>query len=110
GDDFNLIRKFQAMPGRIFAARFSPDGNFLAAGSSSDGRGEVRVYQTSDAKLICKFEGQKGAVYALAYRPDGKQVASGGHDGLVRLNDPQTGKLLKEFQPVPLAAPVAAAK
>ena len=39
----------------------------------------------------------------MAYRPDGKQVASAGFDGLVRLNDPATGKLLKEFVPVPLA-------
>ncbi len=109
GDDYNLIRKFAAMPGRIFAVRFSRDGNYIAAGSSSDGKGEVRVYQAADAKQVCKFEGQKGAVYALDYRPDGKQVASGGFDGVIRLNDPQTGKLLKEFQAAPMGAPVAAA-
>lgn len=109
GDDFNLIRKFQALPGRVFAARFSRDGNYIAAGSSHDGRGEIRAYQTADAKLVSKFKGQKGAVYALAYRPDGKHVASGGFDGVVRLNDPLTGKLLKEFQPAPMTAPVAAA-
>jgi len=53
-------------------------------------------------QLVSKFEGQKGAVYALAYRPDGQQVASAGFDGVVRLNDPQTGKLIREFVPVPL--------
>src|SRR5207253_1073350 len=52
-------------------------------------------------RLVCRFEGQQGAVYALAFRPDGKQVASAGFDGAVRLNDAQTGKLLKEFVPVP---------
>jgi WD40 repeat protein len=54
-------------------------------------------------QLISKFEGQKGAVYALAYRPDGQQVASAGFDGVVRLNDPKTGKLIKEFIPVTLS-------
>lgn len=107
GDDFNLIRKFDAMPGRIFAARYSPDGNRIVAGSSNDGHGEVRVYEAADGKLVSKCEGQKGPVYALAYRPDGKQIASGGFDGVVRLNDPQTGKLVKEFQPAPLSAGVA---
>jgi hypothetical protein len=29
-------------------------------------------------------------------------VASGGFDGLVRLNDAQTGKLIKEFIPYPV--------
>lgn len=103
GDDFNLIRAFEPMPGRIFAVKFNSDGSRFAAGSSADRAGEVRVYQSEDGKLVSKFEGQKGAVYALDYRPDGKQVASAGFDGMIRLNDPQTGKLIKEFVAVPLA-------
>jgi WD40 repeat protein/mono/diheme cytochrome c family protein len=137
GDDANKVREFGAMPGRIFAVRFSSDGNLLAAASSSDGHGEVRVYKVGMAKpadgtvalaavtpgpgkgiaaltlfgdlrpvgqMISRFEGQKGPVYALAYRPDDKVVASAGFDGVVRLNDPLTGKLIKEFVPVPLPA------
>jgi mono/diheme cytochrome c family protein len=102
GDDANKIREFAPLPGRIFAACFSADGNLCAVGSSSDGLGEVRVYQVADGKQVSKFEGQKGGVHALAYRPDGKQVASAGFDGVIRLNDPQTGKLIKEFVAVPL--------
>jgi hypothetical protein len=41
-------------------------------------------------------------VYAVAFRPDGKLVATAGFDGLVRLTDPATGKLVKEFVPVPM--------
>jgi uncharacterized protein (TIGR03067 family) len=102
GDDFNKIRDYESMPGRIYATCFSADGGFFAAGSSLDGKGEVRVYKVDDGKRISTFEGQKGAVYALAFHPDGKTVASTGFDGVVRLNDPLTGKLLKEFVPVPL--------
>lgn len=134
GDDFNFLRKFDPLPGRIFAARYNADGTRIVVGSSSNGRGEVRVYKagpgkpderliklcglptvsgrglnpmvfTADltvGKLVSRFEGVQGAVYALAYRPDGKQVASAGFDGVVRLNDPETGVLLKEFLAVPL--------
>jgi WD40 repeat protein len=103
GDDFNLIRAFESMPGRIYRARYSADAAFIVAGSSFEGHGEVRVYQTADGKRISKLEGQKGGVFAVAIRPDGQQVASAGFDGLVRLNDPKTGKLIKEFVPCPIA-------
>jgi WD40 repeat protein/mono/diheme cytochrome c family protein len=108
GDDFNLIRAFESMPGRIFKVRYSADGSRIVASSSFEGHGEVRVYHEADGKLICKLEGQKGGVYALAYRPDGKEIASAGFDGVVRCNDPQTGKFIREFVPVPLDASVAA--
>ncbi len=102
GDDFNLIRAFPALPGRIFAVKYSPDGERIVAGSSHDGAGEVRIYQRADGKLVAKLEGQKGAVYAVAFRPDGKEVASAGFDGLVRVNNADDGKLVREFVPVPL--------
>jgi WD40 repeat protein len=104
GDDANRIREYEAMPGRIYAGCFSADGSLLAVGSSLDGRGEVRVFHVDDGKRVSTFEGQHGAVYTVRFHPDGKQVASAGFDGVVRLNDPQTGKLLKEIVPIPLAA------
>jgi WD40 repeat protein/mono/diheme cytochrome c family protein len=104
GDDANKIREFAGMPGRIFAISPSADGNLFVAGSSSDGVGEARVYQVNDAKLIAKLEGQKGGVFTVAFRPDGKQVATAGFDGIIRLNDPMTGKLVKEFVSVPVGA------
>jgi WD40 repeat protein len=124
------------MPGRIFAAAFSPDGNRIACGSSLDRTGQVWVYscqynaelpenikaieaKTQDKRsaeekdallkhfesniaIVAKLEGQGGAVYDLAFSPDGKAIASAGFDGRVRLNEADTGKLIKEFNPVPL--------
>jgi WD40 repeat protein len=102
GDDFNLIRSFAKMPGRIFAAKYNADGNRIIVGSSKDGGGEVRIFQAADGKQVCQLQGERGAVYAVAYRPDGKQVASAGFDGYVRLNDPDTGNLIREFLPCPI--------
>ena len=101
GDDFNLIRAFDALPGRIYAVEYSPDGERIVAGSSSDETGEIRVYEAGSGKLICKFEGQPGPIYAVRFSRDGKQVAAGGFSGKVVLMDSQTGKLIKEFVPVP---------
>lgn len=101
GDDSNKIREYEKMPGRIYAVAFNKTGSLFAAGSSLDGTGEVRIFQTDNAKRISAFENVKTPIYALAFHPDGKSVASGGFDGMVRLNDPLTGKLIKEFVPVP---------
>lgn len=103
GDDFNKVREFEALAGRIYAGCFNADGSLIAVGSSFEGKGEARVYNAEDAKLVCKFEGVKSAVYAIAFRPDGQHVAVGCFDGTIRLHDPTTGKLVKEFVPVPLA-------
>ena len=103
GDDANKIREFEKFPGRVYCARFDPTGKMFAAGNSLDGNGEVRVYDVDSGRRISLFEGVKTPVHTVAWRPDGKVVASAGFDGLVRLNDPLTGKLIREFIPVPLA-------
>jgi WD40 repeat protein len=102
GDDFNLIRKFAKMPGRVFSVAFNADGSRILAGSSLLGKGEVRVYESATGKLVTTLKGIEGPVYAVAYRPDGQQVASAGFDGKVRLSDPNTGALIMEFIPCPL--------
>ncbi len=102
GDDSNKLREYEKMPGRVYAVAFDSLGSLFAAGSSLDGTGQVRVYQTDNAKLISTFDNLKSPVYALAFNPNGRVVASAGFDGLVRLHEPVTGKLLKEFVPVPL--------
>ena len=102
GDDFNKIRVYPALIGRVNSVCFNGDGSQYVAGSSLDGEGEVVVCQTSDAKVLSKLEKQPGPVYSVAFHPEGKVVASGGFDGTLRLSDAATGKIIKEFVPVPL--------
>lgn len=109
GDDFNKIKAYDAVPGRIYDVDFGADGSRFVVGSSLNGTGEVRVYETDSGKLLAKMEGQHGAVYAVCLNTAGTVAASAGFDGLVRLNDATTGKLIKEFSPVPLGSAKVAA-
>jgi WD40 repeat protein/mono/diheme cytochrome c family protein len=110
GDDANKVREYAEMPGRVFSLEFRKDGEQFVAGSSLDGGGEVRVYKTGNGEIVSKFQGQPGPVYSVVYSPDGKTIAAAGFDGKVRLIDPATGKLVKEFVPVPLQSAAAEAQ
>jgi mono/diheme cytochrome c family protein len=101
GDDFNLIRAFDAMPGRISAVAYNRDASHIVAGSSDSTSGQVRVYNEADGKLIASVV-LPSAVYSVAFHPEGEVVAAGGFDGLVRLIQVNDGTILHEFPPVPI--------
>jgi WD40 repeat protein len=103
GDDFNLIRNFAKLPGRIFSAEYSADGSRIVAGSSKEGEGMVRVYEEGNAKMLWELK-VSGGIFACAFSHDGKTVAAGGFLGKVLLLDAASGKILKEMIPVPLEA------
>jgi WD40 repeat protein/mono/diheme cytochrome c family protein len=100
GDDSNRIREYEKMLGRISTTAFSPNGTHFAAVSSLDGKGEVRVYNTTTgAKVVC--QDVTGPAYAVAWHPNGKLIASAGFDGIVWLHDATTGKLISSFTVMP---------
>lgn len=108
GDNANLLREFPPLPGRVYGVAFSRDGNLIAAGSSSDGAGQVRVYQASDGKLVSQTEVPEGGIFSVSFNPDGTQLAAAGFDGQVRLINVSDGKISKQFLPVEVQPAVAA--
>jgi WD40 repeat protein len=108
GDDFNKIREFPALPGRVFDVAFNQDGSRLVAGSSLDGNGEVRVYDAANGQQVSRTEIKDSGVFSVAFQSDGQTVAAGGYDGKVRLIDAATGTVKQEFYPVDLQTEVAA--
>lgn len=133
GDNGNLIRKYPAMEGRIFGVDFAPDGKSIVCGSAYHEKGAVNFYNsdydatippdikkileevgsaknpkveewvTKGVKLLKSVPVPQGGVYAVRFSPDGKTVAAAGDDGRIRLIDPATGDIKKEFFSVPLA-------
>ncbi|MFO0950326.1 MAG: DUF1549 domain-containing protein [Isosphaeraceae bacterium] len=65
-------------------------------------REQLDKYLHDGVKLIASTPVSKAGVYAVAFQPDGKLLAAAGSDGSVRLIDPATGKVVKEFSPAPL--------
>jgi mono/diheme cytochrome c family protein len=105
-DDSTLIRKFETQDGGIFALAFSPDGSRIAVAGAAD---DVPVYQTETGERTATCKGHKGT-YAVAFSPNGEQLATGGFDGKVRICEVNSGKLVRDFVPVPVETLAAAAK
>lgn len=111
GDDANKVKEYAVLPGRIYTVGFRPDGMVFAVGSSLDGKGEVRLFQTEDGKEVAKIEAGLAGIYTLAWKPDGKELAISGFDGMVRVYDPATGKPIRQFLSVPVQpSPVASGR
>ena len=98
------------MPGRVFGVAYDHDGSRVAAGSSSDGVGEVRVYNTADGAVVWKAEVPEGGIYTVDFSPDGASLVAGGFDGDVRLYNAADGKLIKRFTPVQVTSKSVAAR
>jgi len=107
GGNPNQIREFKAIIGRIFSVRFNHDGSLGFAGSSLDGKGEVKAFQVDSGKDLWKVSFPETGVYALACTPDGKTLAVSGFDGKVRLLSTISGETRKTFIPVLIEKPSA---
>lgn len=108
GDDFNKLRAYQALPGRIFDLQFNADGSKFVVGASTATGGTARIYSTEDSKPLRELEGIDSPVFTVAFRPDGQQVAVAGFDGSIRFYDANNGKLIHKFVPVTITPAVAA--
>jgi WD40 repeat protein len=100
GDDFNLIRKFEEQLGRIYSVDITPDAQWIAAGSSLDRKGQIRVYPFGAPKAKWNIDTDVG-IYAVSFHPDGKMLAASGADGQIRLIDTETGKIINTFSAMP---------
>ncbi len=69
---------------------------------SQQERDELEHYHKAGVKEVARIKLPGSAVYAVAFAPDGKRLAAAGSDGMVRLYEPETGKLAREFAPVPV--------
>jgi WD40 repeat protein/mono/diheme cytochrome c family protein len=93
--DTALTDKLKAIMGKVASTRSAAEV------------AELEKYNKDGVKRISKLDLDKSLVYSLAFRPDGQILAIGGSDGVVRLLNPETGSIAKEFVPAPLSAEAA---
>ena len=70
----------------------------------------LEKYHKEGVKQIANVKIPQGGIYAVAFRPDGKVLAAAGADGIVRLFNPETGSLVKQFAPVTVKAALGGAE
>ena len=100
GDDFNLLKTFDAMPGRVFSVAFRSDGKQIVAASSHRKGGTLRVCDVETGKTLWTKRAPHG-LFAVAFGGGGAVIAAGGFDGIVRLHDAETGDVTTEFAALP---------
>ena len=108
GDDFNLLRAFPRLEGRITDVDVSPSGARFIAGASTAVGGSARVYTTADPAKVVDLQGLTSPVFSVSIRGDEKQVAVAGFDGMVRLFNSDTGVLESSFPAAAVSTPPAA--
>ncbi len=73
GDDANLIRQLDGLPGRIFSVAISPDGRFLAAASTLDNQSTIKVWSYDvDGELPKEIKAIQAKVVS-SLKPDEKK-------------------------------------
>jgi WD40 repeat protein len=67
---------------------------------------QVNVYDGETGALVSACKGHQAGIYAVAFSPAGDRLATGGFDGHVRIYNPATGEMIKDFVPVPISEAV----
>ncbi len=81
--------------GGILSVTFSPDGNYLAAGTAM---GEVRIWSAASGLPLRTLRRHTDWVRSMVFSPDGKILASGSYDQTVCLWDVSNGHCLSTLQ------------
>lgn len=83
GDNYNLIRAFEAVPGRIYDLGWSPDATALVAVSSTGTSGAMRAYNAADGAILWDQTFTSG-LFTVSIHPNGERVICAGSDGVLR--------------------------
>ena len=92
---FTLKAQLEGSGDGVRALAFSADGRWLLAADSS---AAVVVFEVESRKKTASFDSRHGALHGLVVSLASGLAATTGKDGFIRLWDPATGKLVREFK------------
>lgn len=91
-----VLRKLDVIGEYVTSFATSPDGRMIATGS--DHKGAVRIWDTATERELKVLEGPGSRVFRTAFSPDARFLATASADGIARLWDVETGRLLKKLE------------
>ncbi|MCP4347169.1 MAG: AAA family ATPase, partial [Desulfobacterales bacterium] len=88
----SLVRTLSGHSSLVLSVSYSPDGKFIASGSSGS---TVKVWESETGSLVRTLSGHSSPVWSVSYSPDGKFIASGSDDSTVKVWESETGTLVR---------------
>lgn len=90
-----LVGRLIGISPRIESVRFSPNGQrLLVTGGRPGERGELQIWNTSDAQLSLSLTLTNDTLFGGSWSPDGSRVAVGCADNSLRAFDAETGEAI----------------
>ena len=95
--DTGRLKQIIRPGGTVWGIDFSPDGNTVATATD---HGFVSIWDITNLRRIerkHRIRAHSVRAWSVAFHPSGDMLASSGGDAIVRLWNPETGEITKEF-------------
>ena len=79
---FEHLQTLKGHSNSVFSVAYSPDGNYLASGSSDK---NVKIWDANSGEILKTLYGHSDLVNSVCWSPDGKYLASGSGDFTAQL-------------------------
>ncbi len=70
---------------------------------TAEEKARLEEHASEGVRIVSQIRVPEATLYTVAFHPDGKWLAAAGNDGLVRVVEAETGRVVKSFSPAPLA-------
>ncbi|MCM2371887.1 WD40 domain-containing protein [Aporhodopirellula aestuarii] len=90
-----VLTQFRPHSAAIRDLNWSPDGHWIAAGSSDS---NITISDSVSGQLRWRLSGHSDGVGSVTWSVDGQRLASGGDDRTIRIWDVQTGEQLRSLR------------